>query len=639
MYVYYFDYAAILIDFIIASFYFRRKHVNNQLHKLFCALFIDAVLITLFDVIGGHLIDHHASRALVYSTNMIYYIANCVIVGLFALYVFAHLMIQRVSTTLLRHLIFVMPIIAMILVILTTPITGWLFSYSSDHVWTTGPALYILYGEYAVYYVIAVIYCISHRQNLEKHFRYKLYTIVVLNFIPLVQVVFTDALTKGFITSTSLLLLLFDRMLSESVIDIKTGMANTQYMNDTVNRYCYNKRPFTMVLIRIGDYSVISTSYGTETTSKLNATIATYLSALVDRGRAFKFGLASYALLFEGKDPELLVQTIYNNLNQSWHVENVDVSPQFLITYLPYPEHVENLDDFTSHVNYFDTVLRFRYGIIDESELKVRDYRRENDIIAAIQGGLENGNYQVYYQPIYDTKSGRFITCEALSRLVDPKLGTIPPMEFITLAEENGLIIPIGFHVIEEVCKFIASHDLDALGLKYIELNLSVIQGLQRDFIPKLIRITDKYQINPSRLCFEITETASDFAPQILADNLTKLKALGYKLALDDFGTGYANFERMITTDYDYIKFDKEMIQKVLSEKRVQKAYEKMQTVLHSIGSKVVAEGVEEKSGYDYLRRIGCDYIQGYYFSQALPEEEYVSFLEQEQRKRARKAN
>lgn len=638
MYVYYFDYAAILIFLIIAGFYFPRKHVNNQLHKLFCAMYADAVCITLFDIIGGHCIDYHASASIVYTTNIIYYISCCVIVALFALYVFAHLNLHHI-TSVFQHIVFVLPIVVMLGVILSTPFTGWLFSYSTDHVWTTGPALYVLYGEYGIYYIIAIIYCITHRNNLDKSFRTKLYLIVALNFIPLIQTVIIDALTKGFITSVSLLILLFDRMLSESVIDLKTGMANGQYMNDTVKKYLYNSHPFTMVLVRIGDFNVISTCYGTETANKLNITIASYLSALVKRGHAFKIGMASYGLLFEGKDPELLVNTIYHNLDQSWHVENVDVSPQFFITYLPYPEHIQNLDDFTAHVTYFDAVQRVRYGIIHESELQVRDYRRENDIIAAIHNGLKNGNYQIYYQPIYDTRTGRFLACEALSRLYDPKLGNIPPMEFITLAETNGLIIPIGFYVIEEVCKFIANHDLDALGLKYIELNLSVIQGLQRDFIPKLIRLTDQYKIDPSRLCFEITETASDFAPQILADNLSKLKALGYKLALDDFGSGYSNFERMITTEYDYIKFDKEMIQKVLSEKRVQKAYEKMQTVLHSMNSKIIAEGVEEKAGYEYLRRIGCDYIQGYYFSQALPEEEYIDFLLHEQAKRAKKAN
>ncbi|MCF0130395.1 MAG: EAL domain-containing protein, partial [Pseudobutyrivibrio sp.] len=194
-------------------------------------------------------------------------------------------------------------------------------------------------------------------------------------------------------------------------------------------------------------------------------------------------------------------------------------------------------------------------------------------------------------------------------------------------AEANGSIITIGNIVLEKVCEFISRDDWDELGLHSIEMNLSAAQILQRNFIKVVKNITEKYNIDKSQLNFEITETASNNAPAVFTENLSLLREEGYHLILDDFGSGYSNLQRLVTSEFDMIKFDKEMTQRTCDDYKLHDFFERMQNIFHSMGAKVVAEGVETKEQFEYLRSIGCDYIQGYYFSKAVPSDEFVAFI------------
>lgn len=139
--------------------------------------------------------------------------------------------------------------------------------------------------------------------------------------------------------------------------------------------------------------------------------------------------------------------------------------------------------------------------------------------------------------------------------------------------------------------------------------------------------ITSAHGVKSDLLSFEITETASNCAPVLFTENLNALRERGYRLALDDFGTGYANLQRLITSDFDIIKFDKEMTQRTCDDEKLHGLFEKMQNMFHSMDAKVVAEGVETEEQYLFFKEIGCDYIQGYYFSKALPESEFIEFM------------
>ena len=309
------------------------------------------------------------------------------------------------------------------------------------------------------------------------------------------------------------------------------------------------------------------------------------------------------------------------------HVNGLEINCSYYVTSVSFPNQCPDRETFLSYLAYFQKTNGLPFGIVPAEELQIKDKKREDDVERAIERAIKNNSFEVYYQPICVSETQEFINAEALVRLTDPLLGPVSPSEFIPLSDSTGSIIAIGNIVLEKVCKFLSRSDFEELGLSSIEVNLSTTQCLQRNFMSVIHDVTEKYKIEKKRLSFEITETASNLSPAVFTENLSKLQKDGYHLLLDDYGSGYSNLQRLVTTEFDVIKFDKDMIQKTCSDQKLQILYRKLQNIFHSMGAKLVAEGVATKEQYEFLKSAGCDFIQGYYFSKPLPENQFVEFL------------
>ncbi|MBE5864391.1 MAG: EAL domain-containing protein [Lachnospiraceae bacterium] len=230
---------------------------------------------------------------------------------------------------------------------------------------------------------------------------------------------------------------------------------------------------------------------------------------------------------------------------------------------------------------------------------------------------------------MYDVSTGRFHSAEALARIMDPEYGMISPAVFIPAAEAQGFIIPIGDIVLDQVFRFISQHDREELGLSYIEINLSVAQCMEKSLPDKIRTLQQKYNVDPSKVNLEITETTFENINEIMVENVDKLIKMGYSFSLDDYGTGYSNIQRVNHIPIKIVKIDKSMIDetatgngKIILEHTVR--------MMKSIGKELVAEGVESKSDATMLKELCCDYIQGFYYSRPLSATEFVSFLRQQ---------
>ena len=252
----------------------------------------------------------------------------------------------------------------------------------------------------------------------------------------------------------------------------------------------------------------------------------------------------------------------------------------------------------------------------------------EANIGEILERAIKQGHIKMYYQPIYEVSSGAFRSAEALARIIDPKYGMISPDIFIPEAETQGFIIPLGDLVLEQVFEFIARHDLDELGLSYIELNLSVAQCMEKSLPDKIRALQEKYNVDPSRVNLEITETTFENINEVMVENVDKLIGMGYSFSLDDYGTGYSNIQRVNHIPLKIVKIDKSMLDETATGNgRI--ILEHTVHMMKSIGKELVAEGAETANDVNLLRALNCDYIQGYYFSKPLPAVDFVSFLKQ----------
>lgn len=247
-----------------------------------------------------------------------------------------------------------------------------------------------------------------------------------------------------------------------------------------------------------------------------------------------------------------------------------------------------------------------------------------------LQEGIAKEQFKVYYQPVIDTKTGKIASAEALIRWIHPDKGFISPALFIPVLEENGHISELDFYVLKKVWQFINDRCENNKFVVPISVNLSWMDFYDEIMMEKILKEMDRFRENGREHMarFEITETSYAAIRENRSGILESLRIKNAKILLDDFGSGFSSFGMLQDYDFDILKIDMSFIRKIGENPKTKSIVHSIIGMAHEIGIKTVAEGVETEEQVSFLRQSGCDYIQGYYYSKPLPEEEFVEFLE-----------
>ncbi|MBO8172275.1 MAG: EAL domain-containing protein [Bacillaceae bacterium] len=240
---------------------------------------------------------------------------------------------------------------------------------------------------------------------------------------------------------------------------------------------------------------------------------------------------------------------------------------------------------------------------------------------------LDKGDFEIYYQPRVDLKSGRIKGMEALVRWYHPELGLLMPDKFIPLAEETGLIIPLGEKVLREACRQNREWQRDGYPDLQVAVNLSMLQFKQPDLAEMIESVLVDTGLDPGCLELEITESIVMNNPDVTLNTLNKLKMMGVKIALDDFGTGYSSLNYLKRFPIDTLKIDRSFVQDVTANQDDRAIVTAMINLAHSLQLKVVAEGVETEEQLLLLNEYHCDEIQGYFCSHPLPADQFSQLI------------
>lgn len=247
-----------------------------------------------------------------------------------------------------------------------------------------------------------------------------------------------------------------------------------------------------------------------------------------------------------------------------------------------------------------------------------------------LQEGIAKEQFKVYYQPVIDTKTGKIASAEALIRWIHPDKGFISPALFIPALEENGHISELDFYVLKKVWQFINDRCENNKFVVPISVNLSWMDFYDEIMMEKILKEMDRFRENGREHMarFEITETSYAAIRENRSGILESLRIKNAKILLDDFGSDFSSFGMLQDYDFDILKIDMSFIRKIGENPKTKSIVHSIIGMAHEIGIKTVAEGVETEEQVSFLRQSGCDYIQGYYYSKPLPEEEFVEFLE-----------
>ena len=249
----------------------------------------------------------------------------------------------------------------------------------------------------------------------------------------------------------------------------------------------------------------------------------------------------------------------------------------------------------------------------------------EKEFLKKIERGFKNQEFKMYLQFIVDNKTKHIVSAEALSRWKNAEGEIVPPLEYIGLMEKSGQIVQLDYYMFEKTCSKLAKWGNTELGNIMISCNFTRITISEKDFADRIKEIADKYEFDRNKLLIEITEGSMEKNLALAMKNIVKVKELGFRIALDDIGSGYTSLVSLCEYPIDIVKIDRYILL-LANKERGKKLFLGVISLAHDLCLKVVCEGVETEEQNQLVTESGCDYIQGWYYSKALPEDEAEEF-------------
>jgi len=431
--------------------------------------------------------------------------------------------------------------------------------------------------------------------------------------------------------------LAYESLKKSAYYDYLTGLPNHRFFKERLTQTLkeiknHPNRMLAVMFLDLDRFKIINDTLGHDFGDKVIQKVGELLiDALEEKDTIARLGGDEFTILLP--DLKNLDEAIYtaekitNLFHSSLIIDDYDINVTASIGIALYPTDGEDAHTLIKHA---DMAM---YRIKEQGKndytvytpLKNDPYATQFYLEKEIRNGLEKKEFFVYYQPTVHIETGEIIGMEALIRWNHPTKGVITSGEFIHIAEETGLIVPLGEYVLKEACHFNVSLQKSGVSPLTVSVNLSTRQFLQSNLYESIARILKETGLSPELLELEITETMTMDTQQAIPI-LTKLKNLGIKISIDDFGTGYSSLNYLRKLPIDRLKIDRSFISD-LSNANNAAIVSTIINMAYHLHLQVTAEGVEDEKQYQFLKRNKCHDIQGFYFSRPLPASEFEKKL------------
>ncbi|MES2951193.1 MAG: EAL domain-containing protein [Pseudomonadota bacterium] len=424
--------------------------------------------------------------------------------------------------------------------------------------------------------------------------------------------------------------------------DALTGLPNNTLFDDRLTQFLHaagREGLAAIVLIDLDRFAQLNDALGRHAGDMVLKMVAQRLTnALREPYSLARIGGDVFAIAFagfqQGADAAMLLeQQVFQALSQPFTVAQHDVRLSVQAGIALYPADGNDAETLFKHAEVAlkkakSSGERFLYYAPQMNTAVAARMALES----ALREALDAGQFLMHYQPRVDLLSGRIVSAEALIRWQHPLRGFIPPIEFIPLAEETGLIVPIGNWVIDAVCAQQAAWKAQHVETVPVAINLSAVQFKKGD-VHKVIReAVARHGLVQECIEFELTESVVMDDPEQAIRHLQELKDLGAQLSLDDFGTGYSSLAYLKRFPFDFVKIDRAFVTDITTNPDDAAITTAVIAMAHSLGLRVVAEGVETEGQLQFLRKHRCDELQGYYFSRPVEPAAFEAMLRESKR-------
>jgi diguanylate cyclase (GGDEF)-like protein/PAS domain S-box-containing protein len=419
----------------------------------------------------------------------------------------------------------------------------------------------------------------------------------------------------------------------DALTSLPNRLLSLEHLTQMLNNAVASPQKTTVFFLDLDDFKKVNDSLGHEVGDKLLIESARRLTQVIGKdGTIGRLGGDEFIILSQHLPDHTGILNFVNDiLNAFKHPFYIDERELILTISIGIAESPENGNCVSDLLRNADTAMyqakalgRNAYSFFTK-EMNTTMLRRF-EIEEQMHGALERNEFEVFYQPQLNAKNKQIIGAEALLRWNNPNLGNVTPDEFIPIAEQTDLIIPIGRYVIKQAIEFLNEWQRDSDNKYTMAVNLSPAQFKDNDLITFIQQCLDEAKIPAKSFELEITEGVLMTGKSDVAGALLTLHKLGVQLSMDDFGTGYSSLSYLREYSFDVLKIDKTFINGITLNKADRDLVKASIAMAHSLGLEVVAEGVEMDEQLAILNELNCDFVQGFYFSKPIPAKEFLLF-------------
>lgn len=517
--------------------------------------------------------------------------------------------------------------------LVTTPFTRLLIYFDEDSQYTHGPVFLGFLGIAVVIFIYAAILFVRYRKNLTNVQRAAIAVFELSTILSaLVQLLFKAVVVGNFAIAVALVMLVVILQNPDDFTDKIADCYNGEAFYLSVEDKIEDKIPFTAVAFRFDGLNYIKGHFSVGNQNKVLAALGQRLRSEFGKADIYHLGNCRFAMLTNEKHhitEKYIIDRLQRHFSKPVMIGDIEgiLSPRIILVRCP--ELARTAEEVRDALEYtLRAAKSAEESVLVADTQGINSAKRTIAVLSAIKKAIIKKSFEVYYQPIYSSADRGFICAEALIRMKDSELGFVSPDEFIPLAESNGMIMEVGELVFRKVCELMKSGKPQALGIRYIEVNLSTAQCMNDGLADHLTEIMKEYGVSPEQINFEITETAGLESPDVLKRNMYTLISRGSTFSMDDYGTGFSTANYLITLPMEIVKIDKSILWPAMENDEAFVILKHTVAMLKNLNKEIVVEGVETEEMASLLIDMGCDFLQGYFYSKPVPAEDFLKFLE-----------
>ncbi len=622
---YSFTVPSLLILVIVMGYYFFRPKLPIRLNRSFLAILVIDIGTVLFDYLSSRLNETWQEHApwLLWLFYLLFYVFYLTRIYMFFAFTISVLDARggfRSRLYMFSPVVY-FPCLA---VTVSTPLTHWVFLIRNGY--QPGPLEDLVYFCSICYLVFAIIAILRRNFTLRTHELIGLLGLqIVLIAGNIIRVLLPNFMVMNTFSLMAILVIFLSFQNPDLFLADRGYVYNLPAFKALLLEWNRRKKLSRMVAFVLRNYTETREIAGGQVMDETMVQINRYLAETFPHLCSFYLHHGCYAIAGSDRNQNMdeVAAALEKRFSESWKTESGE-----LLLKISVLRADTELDGVS-----VDSLINTLLISLDEAGQTTQENGSQTlsdsiqaineklDVRRCLEKALERNTLEVFLQPIVDSESGQKIAAEALVRLRDEQGKIIRPDLFINLAEKEGYIIRLGEQVLAKVCEFIRDHDLDAMGIQWINVNLSPNQFVSRNIPERFREILAEYGVSTEQIHLELTEQSMiDFS--LMQDQIYELHDSGFEFALDDYGSGYSNLTRVRQYPFSNIKIDMEVVRNYYRDRdpllpALLQAFKKM-------SFSITAEGIETAEMAEALKEIGCDFFQGYFFSKPLPMQDFL---------------